>query len=183
MHTSQVKRIVISYLKRKSKQFVRDEEGAIFIWFLIFAIIFVYIWTFNFDTRNMISISKNIENNIEIAALASAEATPDSLASNNPQIDPLQAEATFKDILAENLRLNPGTLAPLLNSRIRYTPLYSVYTYNGPFPFTYTDPISGKIATLSEPSVVVGISVRYDHIVRNKSNNIVRFIVAKVHRM
>lgn len=169
-------------LKNKVKQFIREEEGSIFIWFLIFVMILVYVMTFEIDTKNMESLSKQLENNLQIAALAAAEATPDSLAANNPQIDPVVADATFKSILAENLRLDPVSFLPLANSRLKNTPTYSLFTYNGPFPFPYTEPITGQAYTLTEPSVVVGVSEQYNHMGRNHTNTIKRSDVAKIHK-
>jgi hypothetical protein len=171
------------YAINKIKEFIHDESGAAFIWLLIFSMIFMYIWTFDVDTVNMMAISKQIENNLEIAALAAAEATEASMAAGTPLIDPVEADNTFRELLSENFKLDPATLVPAADSRLKSTPTYNLYVYNGPFPSNYTDPITGETFTLTEPSVVASIREQYDHLVRNKTNFIVRSIVAKVHHI
>lgn len=87
--------------------------------------------------------------------------TLSSLANDAPYIDSTQAQAAFKVALAENLHLDPVTLAPLDSSGlVAEAPAVQLLVYNGPFPYYYSNPAYHVSATFTKPGVLAMIDVK-----------------------
>lgn len=77
----------------------------------------------------------DVEGAVQRAARAAAyQITSESYADANPRIDPAKALAEARAYLAENLRLDPDTLAPEPGSWFAAAPTIHVAVANGPFP-------------------------------------------------
>lgn len=120
-----------------------EERGAAAIVWLV--ILLPLLWFAALLTMNypswVGSKGVDIQGAVQRAAKAAAyQITPESYANADPQIDPVKAASAARSYLAENLRLDPATLAPRTGSWLADAPSVQLAVANGPFPQTLQVP-------------------------------------------
>ena len=89
---------------------------------------------------------------------ASLDVTPNSVSDGFPIFNQTEATTTFDQDLAENMQLNPNTLAPLPGTLYQQPVqilLEQFFDYsNTSFPYHYTNSTYGIDVTLNGPAIV-----------------------------
>lgn len=162
---------------------MRDERGSVTLWFLGVVPLLVLVLAFSFELTELTYTANWLQEALNRSAKAAAfQITPESYAVDQPQIDPIRAEDAFRALLAHNLRLDPLTLRPAPNARLREPPVYVLDIYNGPFPFRYVDPAYGLDVVLTEPAAVVKVEASFGAAVTQRPLALRRSAVARVVR-
>jgi len=142
----------------------RDQRGAIGVGLLMIIPVLATILVMSYDRRELINTARWQQEALNRATKAAAwQITSHSYAIGAPQVDPVEAENKFREMLAENLRLDSLSLASR-NYRIRGTPTYQLLVFNGPFPQFYANVEYGVNATINEPTVIALSKVDFNSI-------------------
>lgn len=139
-----------------------DQGGAaVILWVLILAPV---LWLVALSTLHFPAFvaakGVDIRGAVQRAAKAGAyQITAASYAEANPRIDPAAAGAAAQQYLAENLRLDPITLAPQAGSWLSAAPVVQLQIANGPFPQTLSVPGSAREITFPTAGVLIHFEV------------------------
>lgn len=115
------------------KELIRNEDGFVVIWVLLFVPIFIGITIFTLThTQAVTGADIDLQGAINSAVTAAAsQITDDSQAAGNPKIHTEWAHMAFKTELANNLGLNVVTMQPIAGSMVALPPDYILVVYNG----------------------------------------------------
>ena len=153
---------MIARVAEKSNALLRRQQGGAMVAVLILVPVMVLVLVLSYDTADLTHTGSWFQESINRATKAAAfQITGISYASGAPQIDPPTAEDRFREILAQNMHLNPVTLEPQ-NDRVKTTPTYALLVFNGPFPQSYTNAEYGISETINEPTVIAMVKFRYN---------------------
>jgi hypothetical protein len=119
------------------KGLIRNQDGFVTIWVLLFIPIFAGIAIFTLThTQAVTGADINLQGAINSAVTAAAgQVTDDSQAAGTPKIHSDRAHAAFRAELARNLGLNETTMQPLTGSMVASPPEYCFIVYNGDAAF------------------------------------------------
>lgn len=141
---------------------LREQRGGAMVAVLILVPVMVLVLVLSYDTADLTHTGNWFQESVNRATKAGAfQITGISYATGTPQIDPPTAEDKFREILAQNMHLNPVTLEPL-NDRVKTTPTYALLVFNGPFPQSYTNSEYGIAETINEPTVIAMVKFRFN---------------------
>lgn len=120
------------------KGLIRNEDGFVIIWVLLFIPIFIGITIFTLThTQAVTGADIDLQGAINSAVTAAAgQVTDDSQAAGRPKIHSDKAHIAFKTELARNLGLDINTMQPLTGSMIALLPDYCLVVYNGDNDFS-----------------------------------------------
>lgn len=169
-------------LRRLCKR-AADERGSAALWFLFTVPMMVLILVFSWEATELQQTTNWLKESLNRATKAAAfQITLPSYAVGMPVIDPAEADAAFREYLARNLRLDPLTLEPLEgNARLKSAPNYTLYVYNGPFPYRYVNAEYGIDITLNNPTAIGLLKVKFGGTVLPQDITIRRWATAEVH--
>lgn len=113
--------------------------------------------TLNLSTQE--TAYQRITDAVQLASQDAVEQLePDSIAMGQPIFNTTQADLVFRTDLANNLQLNPTTLAPLPNTLLQTPPVIKEEEFydwsNATFPDSISDTASGIEETITEPSIL-----------------------------
>lgn len=111
----------------------RDDRGVALVLLLLIIPLLIIVFTSRLEYSNVVtSIELDLQESLKKSIKAAAnQVTERSQAEGNPRIHSDQAHEAFKVILADNLKLNPVSLAPMPHSPLASPPAYSLVVYNG----------------------------------------------------
>jgi len=142
---------------------INNEKGSISIWFVVIVFVFLAIAVLVIDFGSLYSNNKSVKEGLNRAVKAAALAIneDEQLAEGIFTIDPVQAEANFKQILAENIGLNEITLEPLpTGSLVTEKPEIKEFVVENITPAIYYSPALENAFTFEHPSVLAVIRLK-----------------------
>lgn len=124
-----------SWLKRwlSAKGFTRDQNGWATVFTLFTIPILVMVWFMATGvTQAVTNADYDLKDSLEAAVkAANYQVALPSQAAGDARVHADNAHAAFRRVLADTLRLDPGTLAPGEKSHLRSKPQYILVVYNG----------------------------------------------------
>ncbi|MTI82364.1 MAG: hypothetical protein FH756_00385 [Firmicutes bacterium] len=120
-------------MKELIRRTVREERGdaLLFFLFIVPLILSLILWRMDYSqavTHTEIDFTEGLKKAVKAAA---NQVTERSQAEGDPRIDSDRAHAAFRAILADNLKLDSGSMAPINNSPLKSPVKYTLVVYNG----------------------------------------------------
>jgi len=114
-------------------RFIKEERGDALLLLLLIAplILSMIMWRMDYSqavTHTEIDFNESLKKAVKAAA---NQVTERSQAEGDPRISSDRAHAAFRAILADNLKLDPVSMAPLSSSPLKAPMRYSLIVYNG----------------------------------------------------
>lgn len=142
---------------------LHNKKGDVFIWLVIMIFAFTTISAVVMDFGNVYLKAKKVKFAVSRSVKAGSLAIDkgEQLAEGDFYIKEAQAKNNFREVLADNLGLDEGTLEPLATGSILTKPLIikEEEVVNALTPTTYTSSTTGRDYQLSKPTFVGVVEV------------------------